>query len=111
VPLLYFCAALIWHSTRAPFFVLTGNMLIGVGFALFWTNAVIEVQKIAPKGLTATAQSLLGLAVFSLSQLIAGATYGFVYQNFGFLRVFEIGMACAAIGFLGLLFRTRALRG
>jgi PPP family 3-phenylpropionic acid transporter len=110
VPLLYFCAALIWHSTRAPFFVLTGNMLIGVGFALFWTNAVIEVQRIAPKGLTATAQSLLGLAVFSLSQLIAGATYGFVYQNFGFLRVFEIGMACAAIGFLGMLFRTRALR-
>ena len=45
----------------------------GAGYGLFWTAGVIEAQRLAPRGMNATAQSLFGTALSSAPTLAARA--------------------------------------
>ncbi len=77
--------------------------LHGLCFGALWMAGVVEAQRLAPPGLESTAQSLLGLAVFSLASTMASALGGQIYRDFGVVVLFGLAGAVALIGSLVLL--------
>ena len=107
---LLICAALI-YALRAGIYVvapnlgwaLTAQMLHGPGFAALWTGGVDEAQRLAPKGMEVTAQSLFGTLFFGVATAIASAIAGWIYRDLGSGALFGAGSLAALLGALGML--------
>jgi PPP family 3-phenylpropionic acid transporter len=82
---------------------LATQALHGLCFGALWTAGVVEAQRLAPRGLEATAQSLFGMAVFGVASALASAVGGQVYRDFGAAILFGVVGVASLLGALGLL--------
>jgi PPP family 3-phenylpropionic acid transporter len=107
---LLICAGLL-YALRAGIYVLAPNLtwalaaqvLHGPGFAALWTGGVDEAQRLAPKGMEVTAQSLFGTVFFGVATAIASVIAGWIYREFGSGALFGAGSLAALLGALGML--------
>jgi PPP family 3-phenylpropionic acid transporter len=107
---LLICAALI-YALRAGMYVFAPNLgwalaaqvLHGPGFAALWTGGVDEAQRLAPKGMEVTAQSLFGTLFFGVATAIASPIAGWIYRDLGSGALFGAGSLAALLGALGML--------
>jgi PPP family 3-phenylpropionic acid transporter len=88
----------------SPAWAIAGQLLHGPCFGFLWTAGVFEAQRMAPRGLEATAQSLFGTVFFGLSGVIANLTGGWLYREFGYPTLFLSGATATAVGASILLF-------
>ena len=70
------------------------NLLHGLCFALFWAAAVETIQRLAPRGLEASSQSLFIMIWGTLGQAGGSLLWGIVFDRAGARPVF---LAAAAI--------------
>lgn len=101
--LLYALRMAIYIFAPATGWALAAQALHGLCFGTLWTAGVVEAQRLAPPGLEATAQSLLGMAVFGVASAAASAIGGQIYRQFGVATLFGIVGVLALAGGLGLL--------
>jgi PPP family 3-phenylpropionic acid transporter len=107
---LLICAGLL-YALRAGMYVvapslgwaLAAQILHGPCFAAIWTGGVDEAQRLAPKGMEVTAQSLFGTMFFGVATAIASAIAGWIYRDLGSGTLFSIGSSVALLGALGML--------
>jgi MFS transporter, PPP family, 3-phenylpropionic acid transporter len=107
---LYVVRTSIYVIAPSPGWALAAQGLHGLCFSTMWTAGVLEAQRLAPRGLETTAQSLFSTTVFGVASVVATATGGRVYRDFGHSALFAIAGATALIGALGLLAGARTLR-
>ncbi len=101
--LLYGIRAIIYIFAPSPGVALAAQLLHGPCFAALWTAGVVEAQRLAPPGLEATAQSLLGMAFFAIASALASAVGGQIYRDLGTTALFGVAAALALTGAAGLL--------
>lgn len=78
---------------RTPELVLLVQLLHGPTFSLIWTAGVSYANRMAPKGMGATAQGMLSATFFGLGATGGGLAGGFLYQQVGpFWMYFCAGM-------------------
>ncbi len=107
---LLICAGLL-YALRAGIYVvapslgwaLAAQVLHGPCFAALWTGGVDEAQRLAPKGMEVTAQSLFGTMFFGVATAIASVVAGWIYRDLGSGALFSIGSLVALLGALGML--------
>jgi PPP family 3-phenylpropionic acid transporter len=107
---LLICAGLL-YALRAGSYViapslgwaLAAQVLHGPCFAALWTGGVDEAQRLAPKGMEVTAQSLFGTLFFGVATAIASALGGWIYRDLGSGTLYTIGCLIALLGALGML--------
>ncbi len=107
---LLICAGLL-YALRAGIYViapslgwaLAAQVLHGPCFAALWTGGVDEAQRLAPKGMEVTAQSLFGTLFFGIATAIASVVAGWIYRDLGSGALFTIGSLVALFGALGML--------
>jgi PPP family 3-phenylpropionic acid transporter len=107
---LLICAGLL-YALRAGIYVvapslgwaLAAQLLHGPCFAALWTGGVDEAQRLAPKGMEVTAQSLFGTMFFGVATAIASVIAGWIYRDLGSGTLFGIGCLVALLGALGML--------
>jgi MFS transporter, PPP family, 3-phenylpropionic acid transporter len=107
---LLICAGLL-YALRAGIYVLAPSLgwalaaqvLHGPCFAALWTGGVDEAQRLAPKGMEVTAQSLFGTMFFGVATAIASVIAGWIYRDFSSGALFSIGSLVALLGALAML--------
>ncbi|HJZ49420.1 MAG TPA: MFS transporter [Roseiflexaceae bacterium] len=107
---LLICAGLL-YALRAGIYVIAPNLgwalaaqlLHGPCFAALWTGGVDEAQRLAPKGMEVTAQSLFGTLFFGVATGIASVIAGWIYRDLGSGALFGAGSLAALFGALGML--------
>jgi hypothetical protein len=82
---------------------LAAQVLHGPCFAALWTGGVDEAQRLAPKGMEVTAQSLFGTMFFGVATAIASVIAGWIYRDFSSGALFSIGSLVALLGALAML--------
>ncbi len=100
----------IYVLAPAPGWALAAQALHGLCFSLLWTAGVVEAQRLAPRGLETTAQSLFGTTVFGVASALASAGGGVLYREVGYAALFAAGGAAALLGAAGLLIGLRNRR-
>lgn len=73
-----------------PWYVLFAEVLHGPYFGAMWTAAISYIHHIAPPGLGATAQGLLGGLYSGLGNGLGVLIGGFIYQKYGYVILFRI---------------------
>ncbi|HEU5102073.1 MAG TPA: MFS transporter [Roseiflexaceae bacterium] len=101
--LLYALRAGIYVATPSLGWALAAQVLHGPGFAALWTGGVDEAQRLAPKGMEMTAQSLFGTLFFGVATAIASVVGGWIYRDLGSGALFGAGSLAAALGVVGIL--------
>jgi PPP family 3-phenylpropionic acid transporter len=92
-----------------PWLAVVIQLLHGLSFSAIWTAGVSYVSEIAPPGLGASAQSLFGATLFSLSGILGAYAGGQVYQHWGAAVLFQGAAVFAVCG--GLVFFRSAISG
>ena len=105
--LLYALRAAIYVAAPSLGWALAAQVLHGPCFAALWTGGVDEAQRLAPKGMEVTAQSLFGTLFFGVATAIASVIAGWIYRDFGSGALFSIGSLVALLGALGMLAGSR----
>ena len=82
---------------------LAAQVLHGPCFAALWIGGVDEAQRLAPKGMEVTAQSLFGTVFFGVATAIASVMAGWIYRDLGSGALFGIGSLVALLGVLGMV--------
>lgn len=89
-----------WYTwMRNPWLVLVAEVMHGPFFGALWTASMSYIHTIAPPGLGATAQGLLGGLYAGLGNGLGALVGGFIYQRFGYIVLFR---ACAVWLLFGL---------
>jgi PPP family 3-phenylpropionic acid transporter len=101
--LLYALRAGIYVVAPSLGWALAAQVLHGPCFAALWTGGVDEAQRLAPKGMEVTAQSLFGTLFFGVATVIASTIGGWIYRDLGYGTLFSIGSMVALLGALGML--------
>ena len=101
--LLYALRAGIYVVAPSLGWALAAQVLHGPCFAALWTGGVDEAQRLAPKGMEVTAQSLFGTLFFGVATAIASVVAGWIYRDLGSGALFSIGSLVALLGALGML--------
>jgi PPP family 3-phenylpropionic acid transporter len=107
--LLYALRAGIYAVAPSLGWVLAAQLLHGPCFSALWTGGVDEAQRLAPKGMEVTAQSLFGTLFFGVATAVASAVAGWIYRDLGSGTLFSIGSLAALLGALGMLAGRRAV--
>src|SRR5258706_15022943 len=101
--LLYALRAGIYAIAPSLGWALAAQVLHGPCFAALWTGGVDEAQRLAPKGMEVTAQSLFGTLFFGVATAIASVVGGWIYRDLGSGALFSVGSLVALLGALGML--------
>jgi MFS family permease len=99
----YALRLLIYIVAPVPAWALGAQLLHGFCFGAMWTAGVHEAHRLAPPGLEATAQSLLGVAVFGVAVLLANSVGGVIFETWGVATLFAIAAVLAIVGAVGFL--------
>ena len=105
----YIARALLISILPTPETLILTQLLHGASFAAAWSAAVVYVSRITPPGLGATAQSVLGVAQFSIGGALGGWLGATLYDLVGPQMLFQAGALLAALGLT--LFLYIELRG
>lgn len=98
-----------WVPT--PAWVILINLFHGPTYALFWAAGVAESNRLAPPGLSATAQGAFSGAMFGLGSALGNMAGGVVYDRYGAPFLFEfVGWLVLATLVAFVLWRRRARR-
>ena len=92
-----------------PWIAVAIQLLHGLSFSAIWTAGVSYVSEIAPPGLGASAQSLFGATLFSLSGILGAYGGGLIYQQWGAAILFQAAAVFVVCG--GLVFFSSTLSG
>lgn len=101
--LLYAIRTAIYLVAPSVNWALAAQILQGPCYAALWTGGVVEAQRLAPRGLESTAQSLFSLAVFGIASALANLVGGQIYRDLGALALFGTVTVIALLGALALL--------
>jgi PPP family 3-phenylpropionic acid transporter len=95
----------------SPLWVLPISLLHAFTFAFFWAAGVAYADEIAPKGLSATAQTIFSGTAMGLGQTVGALVGGVIYQQYGVLATFSVmgGIEVVVLGGF-LLLQQRELR-
>ncbi|MBN1310113.1 MAG: MFS transporter [Anaerolineae bacterium] len=83
-----------------PILIVVCTFGIGICFAIFWVSTVGYVSSIAPPGLGATAQALMGAAFGGLGQSLGSVVAGYLWDGVGGKAVFLFAAFCALLAAL-----------
>jgi PPP family 3-phenylpropionic acid transporter len=119
IPILYFSNLLLRHwpaqklmaasflafSIRAfsltlivvPWIALLIQLLHGPSFSLMWTSGVSYADKIAPSGMSATAQGLFSGALLGIGSATGSMLGGIIYQQWGLISLFRLAALIALV--------------
>jgi MFS transporter, PPP family, 3-phenylpropionic acid transporter len=101
--LFYAVRALAYSFILAPWVALLIQLLHGPSFSLMWVAGISYADKIAPRGLEATAQGLFSGAMLGVG-LTAGAFLGgLLYEHIGLVNMFRVTALIALIGMVFML--------
>lgn len=76
--------ALYYAYMTQPIYVLLIEPLHGVTYALIWTAAIHEVQRIAPPSMHASAQSALAATFHGIGPAVVIVIGGFLFDSVGY---------------------------
>jgi MFS family permease len=85
---------------RDPIMVVAVQLLHGPYLSLFWTAGVNYASDLAPPGLSASAQGLLGAVFFGMAGILGSFGGGMLFARLGAANMFLVG---AIAGLLGLI--------
>ncbi|XP_037069943.1 major facilitator superfamily domain-containing protein 6-B-like, partial [Pollicipes pollicipes] len=95
---------LLYSLLRNPWLVLPVELLNGLTFGLFYANMVAYAGVIAPPGMTATLQGLVGASFECVGVAIGSGTGGLLYYAVGGARMFQVyGLLSLTAGALYVL--------
>ncbi|MBX7213824.1 MAG: MFS transporter [Thermoflexales bacterium] len=101
--LVYAACGLAQSVTHNPWLGAATQAFRGAGYGLFWTAGVIEAQRLAPRGMNATAQSLFGTALSSAPTLAFTSPAGLIYRDHGAAGLFQLGAGLGVASAMMLL--------
>ncbi len=90
-----------------PAWALGINTIYGPGFVLFWNSAVNYANRLAPPGMTATAQGLFA-STTSLAGVVSSVLAGWIYDTLGGPGLFAFLAACCLAALLLFSIGSRA---
>lgn len=90
-----------------PMWILALQLMHGPSFSALWASGVAYTQEHAPKGLSATAQSLFNLAYMGVGSAAGNYLGGFLYEKIGLLQTFRISGLIATFSLFLLIACTR----
>jgi MFS family permease len=90
----------VYSVIRDPRLAVAAQLFHGLSFSALWAAAVSYTGEIAPPGLGASAQSMMGAAYFGLGGAAGALTGGWLYTWVGPVLTFQIA---GGIAFLGVL--------
>ena len=80
---------LLYGSIPAPWLLLGAQILHGPSFSLLWVAGVSYADTLAPKGLSATSQSLFSVAVMGWGGVVGSIVGGALYDGVGPAAMFR----------------------
>jgi PPP family 3-phenylpropionic acid transporter len=81
--------SLAYSFIKTPGWVLLIQLLHGTSFAAMWVAGVSYANKIAPKGMGATAQGIFSGVQFGLAGIFGGLIGGWLYEDIGAVMMFR----------------------
>lgn len=91
---------LAYSQVRNPSLVLLVQLLHGPTFSLIWTSGVSYANRMAPKGMGATAQGLLSAIYFGMGAAGGGFIGGILYEHIGLFHMYFCASIWVAFGLL-----------
>lgn len=101
--LIYVVRMLALSYIHVPWLVLVTQLTQGFTFPLMWVAGVSYANRIAPPGLTATAQGLFFAVLMGIATAAGAILGGALYQRFGsamMYRIVAIGVFCSILIYL-----------
>jgi PPP family 3-phenylpropionic acid transporter len=89
---------LLYAATASPVGVLIVQLINGLTFPIFWVAGVSYADEIAPTGMSATAQGLLGVVVFGFGSAVGGLIGGILLENLGGRSMYLIIGVIVSVG-------------
>jgi PPP family 3-phenylpropionic acid transporter len=86
--------------SHAPTMVIISVLGLGICFGIFWIAAVGYVSSVAPPGLSATAQALMGAALLGLGWSLGSVVAGYLWDNINGHAVFFFAALTAILAAL-----------
>jgi len=83
----------------SPIWGVALNLFNGIFFPLYWTGAVNYAHRIAPRGMSASAQALFAASFFGLGGITGAVAGGWLYAQYGAPFMFNVGAGLSAAGF------------
>jgi PPP family 3-phenylpropionic acid transporter len=103
--------ALLISVMPTPEAITLTQVLHGASFSALWAAAVVYAARLTPPGLGTTAQSVMGMAHFSIAGALGGWFGANLYDLVGPQNLFRVGALLALAGFgLFMLVELRARR-
>ncbi len=108
--LMWALRALLISVVPSPEVLILTQFMHGLTFSALWAAAVVYASRLTPPGLGTTAQSVLGMAQFSISGALGGWLGANLYDSIGAQNMFRVGALLALLGlmlFLAVELRAR----
>lgn len=86
-----------------PYWILPIQLLHGLTFSLLWAAGVNYANEIAPQGLGASAQALMGVTLYNIGGGTGSVIGTQLYDLVGVSNLFRLGAFLAFVGFIFLL--------
>lgn len=87
-----------------PIWALMTQLLHGLSFAAFLVGGVTYINKLAPEGLSTTAQSIFTSVSFGLASIIGSLLGGYIYDTWGMPTMFRFFSLIVIIGLIVFYF-------
>src|SRR5690349_20057465 len=101
-----FAALLAWRGALELWELYSMVLLLGVGFAIYWSSSLALLQEVIPVPQLVSANSAVLIAVQG-GMLVAGALVGFVYERAGLAGILAIDGTTYALSALCFYFLRR----
>jgi MFS family permease len=85
------CRLLGYSLTHSPGVAFGLQLLHGLSFSALWVAGVAIARHMAPEGMGATAQGLMGGVHFGLGGAVGGLSGGWLYEHVGPFRMYAVG--------------------
>uniref|UniRef100_A0A7S0ZL95 Major facilitator superfamily associated domain-containing protein n=1 Tax=Timspurckia oligopyrenoides TaxID=708627 RepID=A0A7S0ZL95_9RHOD len=96
-----YCVRFFWYSVlQNPWNVVYVEVLHGITYGALWGTSSVFAHQIAPAGLEATAQSLVGLIHWGIGFTLGSTLGGVLYEHVGAVNTFRCGLIITTFTFI-----------
>jgi PPP family 3-phenylpropionic acid transporter len=93
---------------QQPYLAILFQLLHGPAYAVIWTAAVAQANRLAPEGLGATAQGLLTSVSFGMALSVGALLGGFLYEQVGIFATYRWMALLVLAGLTAFIVGSRA---